>query len=82
MSPDALRKAVLDALLEIAPEADPASIAPSVSLRDQLDIDSFDFLNFMVQLSKTLHVDVPESDYPKLGTLENCLSYLAPRVAP
>jgi acyl carrier protein len=81
MSPDALRKAVLDALLEIAPEADPASIKPSVSLRDQLDIDSFDFLNFIVQLSKTLHVDVPEADHAKLGTLEGCIAYLAPRVA-
>ncbi len=68
---------VLRALGEIAPEADLAAIKPDVSFRDQLDIDSMDFLNFVIAVHEALHVEIPEADYPKLITLNGCVGYLS-----
>ena len=79
MTDDEIRSAVLQALSEVAPEADPAELEPDVPLRDQLDIDSMDFLNFVIALDKELGVAVPETDYPKLATLDGCVAYLAAR---
>jgi acyl carrier protein len=76
MNREQIRQAVLEALNQIAPEADPHSIDPSVNLRDQLDIDSMDFLNFLIALDKQLHVDIPERDYGQLTTLDACVDYL------
>jgi acyl carrier protein len=47
-----------------------------VSFRDQLDIDSMDFLNFVIAVHEALHVEIPEADYPKLITLNGCVAYL------
>jgi len=73
---DDLKQTVLRLLGEIAPEADLAALNPDVSFRDQLDIDSIDFLNFVVALHKRFQIDVPESDYPELVTIEGCVRYL------
>jgi acyl carrier protein len=86
MTPDDIRAAVLRALGGIAPEADLETLNPEVSFRDQLDIDSMDFLNFVIALHKDLGVEIPEKDYPKLTTLQGCIEYLpsaktAPRQA-
>jgi acyl carrier protein len=75
-----LRQAVLDALSEIVPEARPAEIDSAAPLRDQLDIDSMDFINFVVSLDEAMGVDVPESDYGRLATLDACVDYLAGRL--
>jgi len=72
-----LRETVLRVLGEIAPEADPTTLKPDVSFRDQLDIDSMDFLNFAIALHEELGVEIPEADYPKLATLDGCVEYLA-----
>jgi acyl carrier protein len=77
MTRDDILAAVLDALSDVAPEADPAAIKPDVDLRDQLDIDSMDFLNFVIGLNQQVGVDVPERDYPSLATLDGCVDYLA-----
>jgi acyl carrier protein len=77
MTRDEIRATVLRALGEIAPEADLASLAPDIGLRDQLDLDSMDILNFVVGLHAALGVEIPESDYPKLATLDACVDYLA-----
>ncbi|WHZ16465.1 MAG: Acyl carrier protein [Nitrospira sp.] len=75
-----MRSLVLRLLGEIAPEADTASLQPDVSFRDQLDLDSMDFLNFVVALHKEFHIEIPEADYPKYMTLNGCLAQLtAPR---
>jgi acyl carrier protein len=79
MTEDEIRTVVLRVLGEIAPEADPARIDPDTSLRDQLDLDSMDVLNIMVALHEALHVDIPETDYPKLATLSGAVAYLAQR---
>jgi len=71
------RSAVLQSLGRIAPEADMETLLPNVEFRDQLDIDSFDFLNYIIGLCEATGVEIPESDYPKLGTLDGAVSYLA-----
>jgi acyl carrier protein len=77
MTRDELRDAVLKLLGRIAPEMDPAAIDPAVPLREQLDIDSMDFLNFMIALHKETGADIPEKDYAKLASLNGCVDYLA-----
>lgn len=72
-----IRCTILRLLSDIAPEADMASIRPNVNIRDQLEIDSMDFLNFVIAVDKELHIDIPERDYPKLATLDACAAYLA-----
>lgn len=76
MTPSMIRAAVLRALAAVAPEVDPDSINPDAPLREQVDIDSMDFLNFVIGIHKELGVSVPEKDYPKLTTLNSCLTYL------
>jgi acyl carrier protein len=76
-----IKKVVLDALSNIAPEADFASIDPAKDLRDQIDIDSVDFLNFVIGLHKELNIDIPDADVAKLVTLNGCVVYLMSRVS-
>jgi acyl carrier protein len=80
MNPDEIRDTLLRVLGDIAPEADPATIKPDVDLRDQLDIDSMDFLNFVIGIHEELGVDIPEADYPQLVTLDGFADYLTARV--
>lgn len=75
-----IREAVLQALTNIAPEVDLGSIDPARDLRDQIDIDSVDFLNFVIGIHKELGVDIPDADVPKLATLNNCVAYLLSRL--
>lgn len=77
MTENDLREVVLGALRRIAPEVDPGEIRPDVALRDQIDIDSIDFMNFVIALHEELGVDVPEADYPEIATLDGCVAYLA-----
>lgn len=76
MTREQIRDTVLKALGRIAPEMNPAAIDAAVPLRDQLDIDSMDFLNFSIALHKELGVTIPEKDYVKLATLNGCVEYL------
>ena len=80
MTTDEIRRQVLDCVGRVAPEADPAGIAPGVPFRDQLDMDSMDFLRFVIELDEALHVAVPESDYPRIATLDGCVEYLSTRL--
>ena len=75
-TPEDVKATALRILGEIAPEADLATLKPDVNFRDQLDLDSMDFLNFAIALHEALHVDIPEADYPKLATLNDCVRYL------
>ncbi len=79
MTRDEMRKVVVRLLGGIAPEADFEALDPGASLRDQLDIDSVDFLNFTIGLHKELKMDIPEIDLPKLATLDGCVTYLMSR---
>jgi acyl carrier protein len=77
MTAEEIRIHVLHALSAVAPEADLGAIEPATSLRDQYDLDSVDFLNFIVGIHAETGVDIPEVDYPKLTTLDDCVAYLA-----
>jgi acyl carrier protein len=68
---------VIDALAEVAPELDPAALDPEAPIRDQLDVDSLDFLDFVAALSEIHGTDIPESDYAELSTVDSCAAYLA-----
>ncbi len=76
MDPATLRQSVFDTLRRIAPEISPDELKPAVPLRDQVDLDSMDWLNFLVALHGNLGVDIPEGDYAKLVTLDDLLAYL------
>jgi acyl carrier protein len=76
MTRDEIKATVLRVLRQVAPEVDPESIKPAQRLREQLDIDSMDLLNFVIGLHKEFKVEIPESDYPKLATLDGCIDYL------
>jgi acyl carrier protein len=80
MTRDEIRAAVIHSLADIAPETDASALDPHANLREALDLDSMDFLNFVVGVHEVLHVDVPESDYAKMSTLDACTSYLASRL--
>jgi len=81
LTPDEIRQTVLRLLGEIAPEADVTGLNPGVSFRDQLDLDSMDFLNFVIMIHKTFGVEIPEADYPKYGTLNGCMEQLSGKQA-
>lgn len=67
---------IIDVLSAIAPEADYAALPGKAQLRDELDLDSMDFLNFITALHERTQVDIPEADYPKLFTLDGAVGYL------
>jgi len=80
MDENTLYRRVIDSLTKVAPDIDPSALDPSVNFRDQVEIDSVDFLGFVLELEKRLGIKVPEIDYPKLSSMNGCLSYLPPRL--
>lgn len=78
MSAD-VRQIVLDIISDIAPDEDVSNLDDTKSLREQLDLDSMDFLDIVMELRKRHKVEVPQEDYPKLATLESCVAYLSPK---
>ena len=73
--------AVKSVLHGIAPEADLDSVPPDADIRQELDIDSMSFLNFVIGLEEQTGVSVPEDDYRRVSTLRGCLDYLRQRAA-
>jgi acyl carrier protein len=71
-----IRGEVLAVLSTIAPEVEPDDIRDDLLLRDQVDLDSMDWLNFLVGIHKRLDVDIPESDYASLRTLTDVVRYV------
>jgi acyl carrier protein len=67
---------ILDTLTSVAPDVDPGTLDPDVAFRDQVEIDSVDFLNFVIALEKKLDRRIPETDFPRLSSLKGCLDYL------
>lgn len=76
MSQQEIEAVVLEALGEIAPEADLGALDHDADLREQLDIDSLDFLNVVIAVHERTGIDIPERDYPKLSTLAGFVAYL------
>lgn len=80
MNATEVRAGVLAELKRIAPELEEADLAPAKLLREQVDLDSMDWLNFIVALHERFRVDIPESDYARLGTLDETVGYLQRRL--
>jgi acyl carrier protein len=80
MERQALRTLVISTLRSIAPEIEETDLASDRPLRLQVDLDSMDWLNFLIGLHQALRVEIPESDYARLHTLDNLLDYLAAKL--
>ncbi len=76
-----VRQIVIDIIEDIAPDEDLDSINDEESLRDQLGLDSMDFLDIVMELRKQHKVEVPEEDYPKLATMQSTVDYLTPKLS-
>ena len=76
-----LQDIVIAALTKVAPDVMPAAIQTGVNLREQFDLDSVDFLNFMTRLHEALGIDIPDADSGRLTTIERAVAYLAERMA-
>jgi acyl carrier protein len=79
LSREDVKKIVLHIISEIAPDEDVSNVKPEVRLRDQIELDSMDFLDIVMELRKKHGIEVPEADYPKLATLDSCADYLLPK---
>lgn len=81
MNPDEIRDIVIATLTGIAPEVEPGELSPSRPLRDQVDLDSMDWLNFLIGLHRRLKVEIPEADYRRLTTVDAIVDYLAAKLS-
>jgi len=79
MTEDQVKQIVIDIINDIAPDEDTSDLKPDVALRDQMDLDSMDFLDIVMELRKQHGIEVPEEDYPKLASLDSCAEYLTPK---
>ena len=79
MTAEQVKQIVIDIINEIAPDEDTSNLKSDVNLRDQMDLDSMDFLDIVMELRKQHGSEVPEEDYPKLALLDSCADYLTPK---
>jgi acyl carrier protein len=82
MTREEIKAAVLAALRRVAPELDAEALRSDLPVRDQIDVDSMDFLNFLLEIDRSLGVDVPEVDYHEFTTLDGAITYLMGRAPP
>jgi len=71
---------ILEIILDIDDEADTSALNPDKPLRDQLDLDSMDFLDIVMELRKRYQLQIPEEEYPELASLTSCVNYLEPKL--
>ena len=79
MTDQQVRQKVLDIIEVVAPDADITDLKGEVALRDQLELDSMDFLDIVMELRKRHKIEVPKEDYAELASLDSCVTYLAPK---
>lgn len=80
MTRDEIKDVILEIIQDIDEDAEVANISEDAPLRDQLDLDSMDFLDIVMELRKRYQLQVPEADYPELASLGSCVNYLEPRL--
>jgi acyl carrier protein len=73
-----IREEILDILRDIAPDEDLSALKDDVNLREQLELDSMDFLDIVMELRKRHRIQIPEDDYINLATLDSTVAYLEP----
>ena len=74
-----VRQKVFDIITDVALDEDLSNLDDSVALRDQLDLDSMDFLDIVMELKKRHQIEVPQEDYPELASMDSCVAYLTPK---
>jgi len=79
MTKDEIKQVVIDIISDIAPDEDTSNLKPDVRLREQLQLDSMDFLDIVMELRKRYGIEVPESEYIQLATLNSSADYLEPK---
>ena len=80
MSPAEIRDVIIDILNDIAPDEDLSDLKDDIDFRDQLELDSMDFLDIVMELRKRHSVNVPEEDYPELASMHSTVTYLTPKM--
>jgi acyl carrier protein len=78
MTADEIREAVVEILADIAPDEDLSELKEDVAFRDQLELDSMDFLDIVMELRKRYRIQIPEEDYPELASMKSTVTYLEP----
>lgn len=80
MTKEEIGQAIINIITDIVPDEDCSNIDPKITLRDQLELDSMDFLDIVMELRKLYKVEVPESEYGELASLDSCVVYLEPKM--
>ncbi len=80
MTAEELRQAIIDIIADIAPDEDLSDVDDEQPLRDQIGLDSMDFLDIVLELRKRYRVKVPEADYQELRTMASTVEYLLPKM--
>lgn len=80
MTLEEIKNVIIEIIQDIDEDADLSNLNPKVALRDQLDLDSMDFLDIVMELRKRYKIQIPEADYPELASLDSCVNYLGPRL--
>jgi acyl carrier protein len=81
MNDGQIKQAIIGIINDINPDEDTSNIDPAVRLREQLDLDSMDFLDIVMELRKRYGVHVPDTDYQQLASLDSCVAYLREKMA-
>jgi acyl carrier protein len=81
MTPPEIRQVIIGILERIAPDEDLSNLDDTVAFREQMELDSMDFLDIVMELRKQYRVQIPESDYENLVTMQSTVNYLTPRLA-
>ncbi|HEY5385619.1 MAG TPA: phosphopantetheine-binding protein [Acidimicrobiales bacterium] len=76
MTSEEARQLIRSVLHQVAPEADMDDVGEGETLQEALDLDSIDFLNFVIGLNEETGLEIPERDYPQLSTVGGCVTYL------
>ncbi|QOY51952.1 acyl carrier protein [Candidatus Sulfurimonas baltica] len=77
MTKEELKRAIIEQILEIAPDVDESEIDPDANIQRSLEIDSFDFLKILTSLNEKVGIEVPEADYAKVDTVEHMAEYFS-----
>ena len=81
MSPAEIRDEIIDILSEIAPDEDLSDLNDEQSFRDQIELDSMDFLDIVMELRKRHRIQIPEDEYGELASMASTVKYLEPKMA-
>ena len=81
MAPEEIREVIIEILGDIAPDEDLGTLDDAVAFREQLELDSMDFLDIVMELRKRYRVQIPEEEYVQLASMSSTVRYLTPKMA-